>query len=97
MDVRTVAYATAMEKMYQDYPDNLEVAAFYALSLLGYRWSSDEGTARQERAGSVAAEVQRRAPEHPGAAPPAPPRGRWHPVARVRTASARRASRTRSR
>lgn len=68
IDARTVAYASAMEKVYRNFPDDLEAASFYALSLLGYRWSSEEGSARQERAGAIASEVYRRRPTHPGAA-----------------------------
>lgn len=64
---RTLAHAAAMGKLYRDYPNDLEAAAFYALSLLGYRWANDEGFARQERAAAVALEVYRRNPEHPGA------------------------------
>lgn len=66
-DARTVAYAQAMEKLYLAYPDDLEAAAFYALSLLGYRWSTEEGSARQERAGTIAQGVFERNPLHPGA------------------------------
>src|SRR6266850_780719 len=32
---RDVAYSEAMKKIYQDYPDDLDAAAFYCLSLLG--------------------------------------------------------------
>lgn len=65
---RTLAYARAMEKLHRAYPDDLDAAAFYALSLLGYGWASDEGVARQLQAAAVADEVYRRNPRHPGAA-----------------------------
>src|SRR6185503_5726271 len=32
---RDIAYSKAMEKIYHDYPDDLEAASFYSLSLLG--------------------------------------------------------------
>lgn len=65
---RTVAYAAAMEKVYLAYPDDFEAAAFFSLSLLGYRWSSEEDLSRQERAGTIVTDLYRRNPNHPGAA-----------------------------
>ena len=68
MGERTLAYASAMQSLHRDYPEDLEAAAFFALSLLGYGWATDEGLERQERAASLALEVHRRSPSHPGAA-----------------------------
>jgi tetratricopeptide (TPR) repeat protein len=65
---RTLAYASAMEKLHRTYPEDLNAAAFYSLSLLGYGWSTNDGFARQEQAAAVASEVYRRNPRHPGAA-----------------------------
>jgi tetratricopeptide (TPR) repeat protein len=65
---RTVAYAAAMQAIHREFPQDSEAAAFFALSLLGYAWSTDEGLARQERAAAVAFEVYERNPAHPGAA-----------------------------
>ena len=65
---RTVAYAAAMEKVHGAYREDLDAAAFHSLSLLGYRWSSEEDLSRQEKAGAIATEVYRRNPNHPGAA-----------------------------
>ncbi len=65
---RDLAYAAAMEKMYREYPDDLEVATFYSLSLLGTVRPGDKGFARQVKAGAVALEVYQKNPNHPGAA-----------------------------
>ncbi|WAK02339.1 hypothetical protein [Methylobacter sp. YRD-M1] len=62
------AYAAAMEKVYREYPDDLEAAAFYALALLGSVRSDDHaGLRTRMRAGAVALEVTRKQPDHPGA------------------------------
>ncbi len=65
---RDLAYAAAMEKMQREYPDDLEVATFYALALLGTVRPGDKGFARQVKAGAVALEVYQKNPQHPGAA-----------------------------
>ncbi len=65
---RDLAYAAAMEELYRDYPDDLEAAAFYALSLLGTVRPGDKGFRRQMKAGAIALEVYQKNPDHPGAA-----------------------------
>ena len=65
---RDLAYAAAMEKMYREYPDDLEIATFYSLALLGTVRPGDKGFARQVKAGAVALEVYQKNPNHPGAA-----------------------------
>jgi hypothetical protein len=65
---RDKAYAAAMEKVYRDYPDDLEAACFYALSLLGTVRPGDKGYARQAKAGAIALSVYEKNPSHPGAA-----------------------------
>jgi hypothetical protein len=65
---RDTAYSAAMEKLYLDYPDDLDAAAFYALSLLGQVRSEEKSFRLQARAGAIALEVYRRNPNHPGAA-----------------------------
>jgi len=62
------AYAAAMEKVYREYPDDLEAASFYALALLGSVRSDDPAGLRTRiQAGAVALEAARKAPDHPGA------------------------------
>jgi tetratricopeptide (TPR) repeat protein len=57
-----------MEKVYRDYPDDLDAAAFYSLSLLGLVQPGDKGYRLQARAGAIALEVYQKNPNHPGAA-----------------------------
>jgi tetratricopeptide (TPR) repeat protein len=65
---RDKAYAAAMEKVYREYPDDLEAASFYALALLGSVRSDDPaGLQTRMRAGAIALEVARKEPNHPGA------------------------------
>ena len=63
---RDQAYSTAMEKIYKAYPDDLDAAAFYALSLLGL--GSDNSHRLEAKAGAIALDVYQRNPNHPGAA-----------------------------
>lgn len=65
---RDVAYSGAMEKVYRAYPDDLDAAAFYSLSLLGMVSPNEKGYRLQSRAGAIALEVYQRNPNHPGAA-----------------------------
>jgi tetratricopeptide (TPR) repeat protein len=65
---RDAAYSVAMEKIYLDYPDDLDAAAFYSLSLLGRVTGEDKSYRLQARAGAIALEVYRKNPNHPGAA-----------------------------
>ena len=66
---RDQAYAAAMEHIYEEYPDDLEAAAFYALALLGTVRPDDPTALRTRmRAVAIALEVYHKAPNHPGAA-----------------------------
>ena len=65
---RDAAYSVAMERIYLDYPDDLDAAAFYSLSLLGRVTGEDKSYRLQARAGAIALEVYRKNPSHPGAA-----------------------------
>ncbi len=65
---RDTAYSAAMEKIYRDYPDDLDAAAFYSLSLLGLWQPGEKGYRLQARAGAIALEVYQKNPNHPGAA-----------------------------
>lgn len=66
--VRAQAYAVAMRKVHRAFPDDLEATAFYSLSLLGHAWADEDVVVRRAAAGSLAGEVYRRNPNHPGAA-----------------------------
>src|SRR5690554_2165475 len=63
---RDIAYAEFMEGLYKKYPNNQEVAAFYALSLLG---SVPEGRddALYGKGAKIAQGILKENPNHPGA------------------------------
>ena len=57
---REKAYARSMGAIYRKYPDDLEAATFYSLSLIAAK--------RSIEAGAIALDVYGKQPEHPGAA-----------------------------
>jgi tetratricopeptide (TPR) repeat protein len=65
---RDAAYSAAMEKVYLTFPDDLDAAAFYSLSLLGRVNGQDKGYRLQAKAGAIALQVYEKNPSHPGAA-----------------------------
>ena len=65
---RDLAYSDAMAAMYAMWPDDHEVATWYALSLLGTVRPADKGFRRQALAASIAEKVFKENPKHPGAA-----------------------------
>jgi tetratricopeptide (TPR) repeat protein len=65
---RDAAYSAAMEKIYRAYPEDLDAAAFYSLSLLGMVRPEEKSYRLQAKAGAIALEVYQKNPNHPGAA-----------------------------
>jgi tetratricopeptide (TPR) repeat protein len=65
---RDLAYSAAMEKVYRAYPEDLDAAAFYSLSLLGLIDREDKSYRLQAQAGAIALAVYEKNPNHPGAA-----------------------------
>ena len=66
--VRRVGYMEAMERLHEDDPDDPEVAAFYALSILSAVAATGDLTQRLNiRAGAIALGLSRENPNHPGA------------------------------
>jgi len=65
---RDAAYSAAMQQIYRDYPNDLDAAAFYSLSLLALVDSHDKSYRLQAQAGAIALEVYQKNPDHPGAA-----------------------------
>ena len=65
---RDTAYSEALAAMYAQWPDDHEVATWYALSLLGTVRPTDRGFRRQALAASIAQRVFTQNPRHPGAA-----------------------------
>jgi tetratricopeptide (TPR) repeat protein len=65
---RDKAYAEVMARMHAQWPDDHEIATFYALSMLGTVRPGDTGFRRQALAASVVQKVYQENPKHPGAA-----------------------------
>jgi len=65
---RDNAYSHAMARMHARWPDDHEIAVFYALSLLGTVRPGDTGFRRQAMAAATAGRVFQANPKHPGAA-----------------------------
>jgi tetratricopeptide (TPR) repeat protein len=63
---RDIAYMKAMQRAHESYPDDLEAASFYGLSILGSVYERDFRT--YMRAAAVLEEVFAKQPRHPGAA-----------------------------
>ncbi|HKG62128.1 MAG TPA: hypothetical protein VKB05_20380 [Pyrinomonadaceae bacterium] len=64
---RDAAYSAQMQKIYLAYPEDLDAAAFYSLSLLGMAGGA-KGYRLQAKAGAIALDVYQKNPNHPGAA-----------------------------
>jgi tetratricopeptide (TPR) repeat protein len=65
---RRLAYMTAMERLYKQFPNDDEVKTFYALSILSGASAVDDRTGRMNvKAGALAMDVFKRNPSHPGA------------------------------
>ncbi|MGH9382770.1 MAG: hypothetical protein ACRD2N_00535 [Vicinamibacterales bacterium] len=65
---RRVAYMNAMERLYKQFPNDDEVQAFYALSLLSGGGALQDDTLRYNmKAGALAIDVFKRNAKHPGA------------------------------
>jgi hypothetical protein len=67
-DTRAHRYSDAMGNMYAKYPDDSEVAAFYALSLLTWDPPDDKDYANRRKAIAVLNKLIAAQPDHPGAA-----------------------------
>jgi tetratricopeptide (TPR) repeat protein len=65
---RAKAYSDAMKKAYDAYPDDHEVAAFYALSLLASEPDEDPTFANRKQAAAILEKLFATEPDHPGVA-----------------------------
>jgi hypothetical protein len=65
---RDTAYSEALAAMHAMWPNDHEVATWYALSLLGTVRPTDRGFRRQALAASIVEKVFKENPKHPGAA-----------------------------
>lgn len=65
---RAKAYATEMEKIYRQYPNDNEAAVFYALAIRGTADPKDRTYSIQKQSAAILNEVLKKEPEHPGVA-----------------------------
>ncbi len=65
---RDLAYEKAMARLQERFPEDVEAAAFHALSLLGTVRPGEKGFSRQMRSGAIALDIFQKHPDHPGAA-----------------------------
>jgi hypothetical protein len=65
---RTVNYERAMERLYASNPDDLETAAFYALSVNQTAVPTDKKYSQQLKAAAILEPIFQQHPDHPGAA-----------------------------
>lgn len=63
---RIQAWADAQEEVYKKYPDDVDAAAFYALSHLATAPKDDKTFKHQQTAGKLLEKFYTQAPEHPG-------------------------------
>lgn len=63
---RALAYEKAMEALFAQRPDDVEVAAFYALALLGSAPPADKTLKNQARATEILERLYKDHPHHPG-------------------------------
>ncbi len=64
---RRTAYMQVMRGLHESYPDDDEIAAYYALSLLSSAGPAGEGHRQNVLAGAIALDITSRNPKHPGA------------------------------
>jgi len=63
---RSLNFRNAMEKMYNDYQGDKEVAIFYALTLVGTADPADKSYSNQKKAGDILMALYPKEPNHPG-------------------------------
>ena len=65
---RVDTYSAAMASIHQRYPDDVDAAAFYALSLLANRPPNDDSVSHERQALAILTPLFVRYPDHPGLA-----------------------------
>ncbi|MCI0558263.1 MAG: hypothetical protein MN733_07185, partial [Nitrososphaera sp.] len=63
---RALAYEKSMERVYLKYPEDLEAAVFYALSLNGTALPTDKTYINQKKAAEILGGIAKQKPQHPG-------------------------------
>jgi tetratricopeptide (TPR) repeat protein len=64
---RIARFEQAWEKVYRDFPDDLEAASFYALAHMATATSEDKSYQKQKAAGAIMEKILEQIPDHPGA------------------------------
>jgi len=64
--LRVRAWADAHKEIYQQYPDDIDAAAFFALSELAVANKQDPTFGDQKRVGTLLDKLRKTSPEHPG-------------------------------
>ena len=62
---RLASWQMAQTELFQAYPDDIDAAGFYALSLLATAPKADKTFSQQEKAGQLLEDLHRKAPMHP--------------------------------
>lgn len=63
---RTLAFEKGMEALYNQYPNDNEIAVFYALSLTAAADPADKTYSKQKKAGAILGGLYNKYPDHPG-------------------------------
>jgi tetratricopeptide (TPR) repeat protein len=64
---RLASFEAGWKRVYEEYPEDLEATAFYALALMATARLSDQGNAIRSDAGQIAENLLTQVPTHPGA------------------------------
>lgn len=65
--VRIARFEQAWNKVYHEFPEDLEAAAFYALAHMATAKSNDKSYRKQKKAGAIMEKILVQIPDHPGA------------------------------
>ena len=63
---RLASFAEAWRQLHENYPDDIEAAAFYSLAHMATAAASDKSYEKQMLAGRIAEQVLAQVPDHPG-------------------------------
>src|SRR5690606_41526363 len=63
---RLAAWEAGQKSLHEAYPDDVDAAAFYALSRLATAPRNDKSFAAQAEAGAMLEDLLKKAPQHPG-------------------------------
>jgi tetratricopeptide (TPR) repeat protein len=64
---RIASFERAWEKVYREFPDDLEAASFYALTHMATATPKDKSYRKQKEAGAIMETILEQMPDHPGA------------------------------